>query len=90
MATDFDLIKSFEVNKGVRGVGEVTEHTGEDGDAFNFDRSLEKLHKGPEFVKDLADISRKTRSFIVTANIKLDRDSYGTLFSLETEDEGNL
>lgn len=76
------------MSKGIRGVGKVTGHNGEKGEAFKFNRTLGKFYRSPEFVKELADISSQSHSFIVTANLKLDRDSYGTLYSLETEQDG--
>lgn len=78
------------MSKDTRGVGKVTGHNGEKGDAYKFDQKMGKFYKGPEFVKEINDVSRKTHSFIVTANLKLDRDSYGTLYSLETERDGKM
>ena len=86
---DFDLLKSFDLVKGqIAGVGKIEGYPGEPEEAYRFDRRLERLHLGPEFVSDLAEASRESNSLTITSNLKLDRKSYGTLFSLETEGEG--
>ncbi|XP_031575406.1 uncharacterized protein LOC116309020, partial [Actinia tenebrosa] len=88
---DFDLIKSFELGKGqITGLGRIEGYPGEPEEAYRFDRGLARLHLGPEFVSDLAEASRESKSLTITSNLKLDRKSYGTLLSIETEGEGNL
>lgn len=90
-SSDFDLIKSFELaNRQITGVGRIDGYPGEPEEAYRFDKGLEKLHLGPEFVSDLAEVSRESNGLTITANMKLDRKSYGTLFSLETEGEGKI
>ena len=60
----------------------------DEGRGFSFSDEIPKLRETQKFVDEIASSMRKQKQMAFVANVRVNRESYGTLFAIESKDKG--